>query len=45
MYKTLRKDIPLVKPEAYGYQHPKYHHNTINEIIQGDGPFHHHQLI
>ena len=45
MYKILKEGQPLVKLEASGGQHPEDIHHVLNEIIPGDDPFHHHQLI
>ena len=35
MYKLLRKDIPLVKPEAYADQYLKDNNHDMSKIIQG----------
>ena len=37
--------IYIFNTESSGYQHPKYHHHTMNERIQGDSTFYHHPLI
>ena len=38
MCKLLRKDIPLVKPEAYADQYLKDNNHDMSKIIQGVGP-------
>ena len=45
MYKLLRKDILLLKPEAYVDQYLKYHHHDMSEIIQGVGPLNNNKYI
>ena len=39
------KEQPQVKPGASGYQHPKYHHYVMSEIIEEYGIFQNHQMI
>ena len=34
LYKIFMKNRPLVKTEAYGGQHPKYHHHALSGIFQ-----------
>ena len=41
----LSKYLPLVKTEAYGFQHPKVNHHDLSKIIQGASTFHHKQFI
>ena len=45
MHKILKKEQPLVKPEASGGKNPNYRHHPLSGRITGDGTINHHQLI
>ena len=45
MYKVLKKEQSLVKPEASGVQHSKDNYNDLSGRTPVVGPFNYHQFI